>query len=177
MLSESHRVQIWKETKQDLATDWAVLQHLLVCQNLHICSSRGRAEEETRESCKVHKQMHTNKETNWFLCLVLFPVSTSQDPVRACWQGERAKSLSLLNEYTVSCCWPMSVQNRQVCVCNPHRDHLTPPVFSCSQAFYPGIARRLVSEALMSVWSVGWLFWVETHTHYTCEDTNSIYHN
>ena len=93
MLSESHRVQIWEETKQDLATDWAVLQHLLACQNLHACPSRDRAEEETCESCELCKQMHTNKETAWFLCLVLFPVSTSQGPVRACRGAQRARSL------------------------------------------------------------------------------------
>ena len=84
MLSESHRVQIWEETKQDLATDGAALQQLLACQNLHVCSSGDSAEEETRESCEARKQMHTNKETAWLLCLVLFPVSKSQEPVRAC---------------------------------------------------------------------------------------------
>lgn len=84
MLSESHRVQICEETKQDLATDWAVLQQLPACQNLHVCSSRDDPEQKTCESCEVRKQMQTNKETAWFLCLVLFPVSTSQELVRAC---------------------------------------------------------------------------------------------
>lgn len=44
VLSESRRVQIWEETKGDLATGGVVLQHLSAGQNVVPSSSRDAAE-------------------------------------------------------------------------------------------------------------------------------------
>lgn len=77
-------------------TDWAMLQYLLPCQNLHVCSPRGSPEVETRESCEICKQNAQKKtETDRFLCLFLFPVSTSQGPVRVCCERKRERATSL----------------------------------------------------------------------------------
>lgn len=89
VLSVSHRVQIWEETKQGLATDWAVLQPLRARQNLATCSSRDRAGEETREA--RGSQDHAHKQSNGrVLCLALCPVST---PAKARRGAERVKRI------------------------------------------------------------------------------------
>lgn len=69
MLSVSHRVQIWEETKQDLATDGVALQHSLACQNLHVPLESERAGEETCELQKVHKaRSQIKKQPSFWFC-------------------------------------------------------------------------------------------------------------
>lgn len=91
-------------------TDWAMLQHLLPCQNLHVCSPRGSPEVETRESCEICKQnAQKNIETDAFVPVSISCFHKSGTSEGVLWKKERASHESLLNEYTVSCCWLGSV--------------------------------------------------------------------
>lgn len=75
MLSVSRRVQIWEKNKTRLG-HWLICVAALTSAPKSTCSLE-RAEEETCESRGSVKTCTQSKQSAWFLCLVLHPVSTS----------------------------------------------------------------------------------------------------
>lgn len=130
MLSVSRRVQIWEETKQDLATDGVALQHSLACQNLHVPLESERAGEETCELHKGSQSTLSNKETARFL--VLFPQVGDQ------WRHAvmRSRPKVFIRLWNSKCLLAVVGAKWMIVSVTPHRGGLTPQQCSPS-AFTP----------------------------------------